>query len=221
MKVTTDSCLFGAWCAEELQKFRTQSFKLLDVGTGTGLLSLMMAQKSSFKIDAIEMDTDAAKQAIENAAASPWHKQVAILHGDVLQWKPTTKYDVILSNPPFYEGDLKSYRLNKNIAHHSEGLRLENLLHFVRTYLTEEGLFFLLLPFKRWNDLEKYIAGCGLYLHKKIRVTPTPSHAPFRLMVSGSHINAEMVTGELCIKDDQQHYKKEFIALLKDYYLYL
>ena len=99
MKVTTDACLFGAWCAEEISQ--TTSTQLLDIRTGTGLLSLMIAQKNSLKIDAIEIDEEAAQQASENMVLSPWKENSNVIHEDIGAFHTGKKYDCIVSNPPF------------------------------------------------------------------------------------------------------------------------
>jgi tRNA1Val (adenine37-N6)-methyltransferase len=222
MKLTTDSCLFGAWAAREVQQFTVQNLQLLDVGCGTGLLSLMVAQKNNIEIDAIEIDSEAAEQAKENIRASPWKERIRIINEDVLQWNPDKKYDRIISNPPFYEDDLKSNKKEKNVAHHSEGLRLKELLHFVKTHLTNDGVFYLLLPYKRLNDIESLLEDHNLRLHKKILVKQTTAHQPFRLMIQGAAYKSEKIKEErLTIKNVQQHYTPAFISLLKDYYLHL
>ncbi|HZH67375.1 MAG TPA: methyltransferase [Flavisolibacter sp.] len=221
MKVTTDSCLFGAWCAHELQTSKVQYPQLLDIGTGTGLLSLMAAQKNNSEIDAVEIDNEAAQQAGENVAASPWKERITVWNEDVGQWIPTKKYNVILSNPPFYEGDLKSVKQSKNLAHHDDGLKLEALLKFVKTYLAKDGFFYLLLPAKRWEYLETLLAELDLHLHKKVAVKQSIVHTPFRLMVQGSHSKGELFTGNISIKDNREKYTYEFSSLLREYYLHL
>ena len=220
MKVTTDSCLFGAWVSEEMQSLKVES-NVLDIGCGTGLLSLMVAQKNQCSIDALEIDGEAAAQAKENVAASPWQECIHIIHTDALQWKAEKKYDVIVSNPPFYEDDLKSIKQNKNIAHHSDGLRLEALLNFIKENITEDGIFFLLLPAKRINELTRLSLKADLHLHKVVSVKQTTRHHPFRIMVQGTINKRELINEEISIRNNDQQYTPEFVALLKDYYLYL
>src|SRR5687768_1369738 len=105
MKVTTDSCLFGSWCAEEIRKDNKPDDALLDIGTGTGLLSLIIAQKNDCLIDAVEIDTATAEQAKENLNASPFKEKIFIYNQDILKFK-NRLYDVIISNPPFYEKEI-------------------------------------------------------------------------------------------------------------------
>ena len=114
MKVCTDACIFGAWVAEQICKRQLVADTMLDIGAGTGLLSIMLAQKTNAKIDAIEIDEPAFQQAKLNFEQSPWHNRLMIFHSDAIQYFPGKTYDCIVSNPPFFEGDLESIHKNKN-----------------------------------------------------------------------------------------------------------
>src|SRR5690606_26394480 len=116
MKVTTDSCLFGAWVAHTLTK-RCCCSTLLDIGSGSGLLSLMIAQQTPAAIDAVEIQLNDFNQSLENIARSPFKTQITVHHANALEFEYSKAYDVIVSNPPFYESDLKGHSHNKNIAH--------------------------------------------------------------------------------------------------------
>jgi tRNA1Val (adenine37-N6)-methyltransferase len=222
MKVTTDGCLFGAWVAKEVHRFTGLQVHLLDIGAGTGLLSLMVAQKNSAAIDAVEIDPAAALQAQENVSASPWKETIFIIRQDVLQWKTTRQYDCIFSNPPFYENELRSGNGIKNIAHHDEGLKLSGLFQFIKRHLKSEGRFFLLLPAKRETEAEALLQSHGLHLQRKVLVQQTLKHQPFRMMIQGRRQKVERVTEErVSIRDEKDTYTPEFVSLLKDYYLYL
>jgi tRNA1Val (adenine37-N6)-methyltransferase len=222
MKVTTDACLFGAWVAAEIGRFSKSPDRLLDIGTGTGLLSLMVAQKNSGRIDAVEIDLAASEQASENVGASPWKEKISIVHQDVLQWQPPSLYDCIFSNPPFYEKELRSTKEAKNIAHHDEGLKLADLLNFIKQQLAEDGSFLLLLPAKRGAEAERLFAKAGLFFAQKVYVQQTLKHPPFRLMIQGCHKKVEAVTEQtISIRNEAGDYTKEFVRLLQDYYLYL
>ena len=115
MKVTTDSCLFGSWCADEIKNDNNKDEikKILDIGAGSGLLSLMIAQRNDCFIDAIEIDEAAAKQAKENVAASPWKDRIEVHQINALHHSYQQLYDVIVSNPPFYENELESPHTKK------------------------------------------------------------------------------------------------------------
>jgi tRNA1Val (adenine37-N6)-methyltransferase len=224
MKVTTDGCLFGAWCAEELSRKRNEHTAhistVLDIGTGTGLLSLMVAQKVDAVIEAVEIDAAAATQAIANVAASPFRERITVLQKDILELKGV-QYDVILSNPPFYENELRSGSLAKDTAHHSHQLTWANLFTAINHLLSPEGIFYLLLPYKRAAELEAFVQKEKLYVNKIVTVAQSTSHSPFRLLVQGSRTAMPLVEEHLSIRNAQQQYTPEFTALLKDYYLYL
>ncbi|HET6994392.1 MAG TPA: methyltransferase [Chitinophagaceae bacterium] len=221
MKVTTDACLFGAWAAEEVQRQLPDVKRVLDIGTGTGLLSLMLAQKTNVPVDAVEIDPDAFEQAKENISASPWRDKVTVYEADAAQFEFASKYDIIISNPPFYENELKSGDAKKNLAHH-EGLSLQQLLKLITENLSPGGSFFLLLPYKRDEEAEKMINAGGLSIIQKIFVRQSVRHDSFRIMIKGGHGgDNKKSTTEISIWDEQHQYTPEFLALLRDYYLYL
>ena len=225
MKVTTDACLFGAWVAEEDKSEKIITKNVLDIGTGTGLLSLIYAQKNSLaEIDAMEIDQDAYAQAKENAAASSFAERINVIHDDVKRFTFSKKYDCIISNPPFYEKEISSDNEKKNIAHHHLGLLFEELLGIIKGNLSSSGTFYLLLPFKRGEEIKKIILKEDLYVSKIVFVKQSTKHNYFRIMIAGKlsqEDHPETLIEEISIWDDQQQYKKEFKELLKDYYLYL
>jgi len=225
MKVTTDACLFGAWVAEEDKSEKIITKNVLDIGTGTGLLSLIYAQKNSLaEIDAMEIDQDAYAQAKENAAASSFAERINVIHDDVKRFTFSKKYDCIISNPPFYEKEISSDNEKKNIAHHHLGLLFEELLGIIKGNLSSSGTFYLLLPFKRSEEIKKIILKEDLYVSKIVFVKQSTKHNYFRIMIAGKlsqEDHPETLIEEISIWDDQQQYKKEFKELLKDYYLYL
>lgn len=219
MKVTTDACLFGAWCAHELTK---DYFKNgLDIGTGTGLLSLMICQKNEVVMDAVEIERAASEQAKENIGSSPFLKNIHIIYGDVLNL-PVANYDCIICNPPFYEKELPSPDMAKSRARHGGSLTWKKLFLTIRNSLAEKGKFYLLLPYKRIDEVRTLPEEYGLYIHQLIPVRSSFAHAPFRIMVWGSKKKSEtIIMTELSIRGDTKEYTPEFIQLLKDYYLYL
>lgn len=224
MKVTTDACLFGAWVAEEIKNEELIINNCLDIGAGTGLLSLMNAQENpEMKIDAIEIDKDAAEQAKINVSSSSWKDQINIVNGDVKGYSFEKEFDVIISNPPFYEKEIRSSTDSKNIAHHSDELKLGELLEIVKNNLAANGAFFLLLPYKRNEEIKKLFRDHQLHVSKMIFVRQSVKHDYFRIFIKGSLNGGEKETefDELSIWDDKQQYTNEFVNLLKDYYLYL
>ena len=225
MKVTTDACLFGAWAAEENKSKKIIIKNVLDIGTGTGLLSLVYAQKNSLaNIDALEIDEDAYAQAKENVAASPFAERINVIHDDAKRFTFSKKYDCIISNPPFYEKEISSGNEKKSIAHHHSGLRFEELLGIIKGNLSSCGTFYLLLPFKRNEEIKKIILQQDLFVSKIVLVKQSTKHNYFRMMISGKlkqDGHPETFIEEISIWNDQQQYREEFNELLKDYYLHL
>jgi len=225
MKVTTDGCLFGAWIAIQAGSKKHSLHTVLDIGTGTGLLSLMYAQKNPDAIiDAIEIDEAAAEQARENVEAFPMKNQVHVYCADARSFSFPHKYDLIISNPPFYEKNLVSPTARKNIAHHHEGLLISELLMVIRQHLNPGGIFCLLLPFQRNEEINKLFAGNDLSILQMVFVQQSTLHGYFRIMVKGTlgaEKPVETAFDEISVWDDKQHYTPGFIELLKEYYFYL
>lgn len=219
MKVCTDSCLFGS-----LLPFDDGMLHVLDIGTGTGLLSLMYAQKNiTAQIDAVEINTDAALEAKENFADSIFADRLHVFSADIIAFAKTInkKYNLIISNPPFYEGDLKSGNVSKDTAHHSEALNLQSLSVIISQLLTDKGTACMLLPYHRKEENKELFLQHELYCIKEISVKQTVNHQPFRVIQFFSAENTDLENTEVTIKDDNNQYTEEFVWLLKDYYLYL
>lgn len=225
MKVTTDACLFGAWVADCISHSGLKNARVLDIGTGTGLLALQVAQRMEVPdIDAIEADESAAVQALENVAGSPWSAGIRVLHGDARIYPFSQTYDIILSNPPFYENELKAMDRRENMARHDESLLLPELLQIIRKQLRPEGRFFLLLPWKRQGSVSQALSSARLSVSRVVKVKPAPDHEFFRILIEGTHTGKEQkesISGELCIRDENEEYSKAFKDLLREYYLYL
>jgi tRNA1Val (adenine37-N6)-methyltransferase len=224
MKVTTDACLFGAWVAENIRTAESKAINGLDIGCGTGLLSLMIAQKCDIDLDAVEIDEETSLQAIENEEACSFKNAINIINADIRNYHAEKKYDVIISNPPFYENELKSDSVTKNTAHHSSNLSLEELLTAIKKNLSDEGIFFLLLPFKRESEVRTLVRESGMKITMITLVRQSVNHDYFRIMIMGkksSEETAEIVFEEISICDERRQYTEEFVELLEDYYLYL
>ena len=223
MKVCTDACIFGACVAGSIANNIPQmaGSNCLDIGSGTGLLSLMIAQKNPHSIiDAIEIEKNAYEQAKENFSISKWNDRLNIFHTDVKDFLSGKKYDLIISNPPFYENELLSIEKNKNIAKHAEGLTLKDLIVIVKKKLSESGYFVILLPYHRIQYFEDMATENSLFLRQKLLIRQTPSHNFFRGILFFSNNKSNPQTNELTIKNNDS-YTEDFTALLKDYYLKL
>jgi tRNA1Val (adenine37-N6)-methyltransferase len=218
MKVTTDSCLFGAWVADQI----SDEQYILDIGGGTGLLSLMLAQRnSSFKITSVEIEKSCFQQLEKNINQSTFVHQITPVHDNIVDFKSTIKFNTIVSNPPFYENQLKSDQTVVNQARHEESLSLKNLLEIVDVQLDNNGVFYVLLPFYRKEETIQLAKQFGLNPTQITEVKQTPSHQPFRVMFRFEKTNQDCNQNEITITDSNSNYSAAFVSLLKDYYLYL
>jgi tRNA1Val (adenine37-N6)-methyltransferase len=222
MKVCTDACVFGAHVAACIERGAMVINDILDIGTGTGLLSLLLAQKNEANIDAIEIDNTAAMQAQQNFKNSPWRDRLEVFNTDVLQYQTGKKYGCIIANPPFFEDDLHSPDERKNKAKHDLTLSLHQLIKVIDEHLSMDGFFTILLPYHR---ADKFITVAGknqLYLVKKLALQHTQKHPMFRAVLYFTRTNPiDIVEENLAIKDSDGNYTMAFKTVLKDYYLHL
>lgn len=219
MKVCTDSCVLGAWAAEKVKDKLPN--KILDIGTGTGLLSLMIAQKESVSIDAIDIDQYAVIEAKENFDASPWNKSLNVFCDNVLTWQADSKYDCIISNPPFFENDFLPQEEGKKNSKHANSLALYDLITVTDTLLKDDGFFCVLLPYARNEYFEKEAMKHSLFVNQKLHIKQSSSHSYFRTILLLEREQKPEKQNELAIKNSMNEYTPEFTSLLKDYYLYL
>lgn len=217
MKVGTDGVLLGAWAGTEGCK------RILDIGTGTGLIALMLAQRSKADIDAIDIDARACLQAGENAEASPFAGRIYVIHSDLADFAAaaTRKYDLIVSNPPYFADSLKCPDRQRSMARHTDTLPLDRLLHDSRSLLAPGGRLALILPYDRMENLADCIRKENLFLSKEISVIPVPGAQPKRILIE---LTAEppaspVSTGQLTIEIARHQYTDEYISLTKDFYL--
>lgn len=220
MKVCTDSCLFGAWVADELCR-ENEIQSILDIGTGTGLLSLMLAQQCNASISAIEINESAAKQASENFAVSKWCNRLKILQVSLQLFLPLQKFDLIICNPPFFEKDLLSPSDEKNAAKHQGSLKLEELFDFCSKYLSSKGMAAILLPYHLAKKGMEIAEDFNLFCNNEMQVKQTTQHHYFRTMQIFSRGKTFFTQNEISIKDANGNYTIDFTNLLKGYYLKL
>ncbi|MBC7893351.1 MAG: methyltransferase [Sphingobacteriaceae bacterium] len=215
MKVSTEACLLGAWAPIG------NAERVLDIGTGTGLLALMLAQRQpAATIDAVEIDEAAARQAAENVAASPFADRIRVVKGTIQKYEAgDKKYDLIISNPPFYQQSLRSPDAARSGVLHATTLTFSDLLDAVDRLLAPDGKFVVLLPKHETRYLLVKAAGRGLCLHKQLRVYPQPDGQLFRqISVLGRRIQSVRFQ-DLCIHDSSGNYALEYVRLLKEFYL--
>ena len=221
MKVCTDACVFGAHVAAFIEHESMVINDILDIGTGTGLLSLLLAQKTDANIDAIEIDTAAAMQAEQNFKNSPWSDRLRVFNTDVLQYQTGKKYDCIIANPPFFEDDLHSPDERKNKARHDVSLSLDQLVKVIDEHLATDGFFAVLLPFHRADKFIAVAEKNQLYLLKELKLQHTKKHPMFRAVLYFTRRKPIHIAEEtLAIKDIDGNYTMAFKTLLKDYYLH-
>ncbi len=222
MKVCTDACLFAAWVTNGIESEKSKIESVLDIGAGTGLLSLMLAQKTGARIEAVEIDEQAALQAKENFEASLWQDRLILYNTPLQQFNPTNTYDLIISNPPFFERSLRSTNEQRNLAKHSCRFSFNDLINVVVKLLKPTGKFCLLLPYTQSKTFETIAKRNQLHLIQKADVQQTALHSFFRTMsIFTTETSFETKYEILSIKDDKNNYTPRFIELLKDYYLNL
>jgi tRNA1Val (adenine37-N6)-methyltransferase len=218
MKIGTDGVLLGAWTPIE-----NNPFSVLDIGTGTGIIALMLAQRSSAQqIDALEIDDDAYEQSVDNFENSPWSDRLFCFHAalDEFVEEPEDEYDLIVSNPPFYTDDFKSATEQRNLARFADAMPFEDLIEAADLLLSENGIFTVIIPFKEEENFLALAKEYELYPVKITRVKGTPTTEIKRSLLAFSrNENAVNAIDELVIETARHIYTPEYIALTKDFYL--
>lgn len=216
MKVATDACILGAV---------TPAFAdgaILDIGTGTGLLSLMMAQKCSSRIDAVELDEASFLQATANVQNSLWKDRINVINTDVRTFHHRGKYNLIICNPPFYEKHFKSPYLKKNKAKHAEQLSYQELIDVIKRSLNAHGMFSVLLPANSSERFIKQASLSELYVNERILIRENEQQEVIRHIIFFSNNATDQQTEKiLVIKNGDGTYSKSFIELMQPYYLQL
>jgi len=215
MKVCTDACVFGA--STEVENVN----RILDIGTGTGLLSLMLAQRTNAQIDSVEIDEDAYQQALKNVKISKFAEKIEVHHLRIQDFFTTKNYDLIISNPPFYQQSLKSNDAKANMALHGVELSFDDLIDSVVRLLSIDGKFTVLLPPFEIQKLIKIAQKKGLYLSKKMSIRHDETKPVFRVIATFLTQKIVDLEEEILIihNEDGRTYSNEFRDLLKDYYL--
>ena len=218
MKVCTDACAFGAWANISDAK------RILDIGTGTGLLALMTAQRNSNAlIDAVEIDLATAQRASENFQNSPFSARINLFQTAIQHFEPEYKYDTILVNPPFYQNDLRSPNPKINQAHHAASLTFDELLASVNRLLKETGIWHILLPIDESNRFNESAGAQGWLKQSELLLYHSLKYKPFRLM---STFSKNPANNEPNLSESLAIYEPEspthtlaFRQLLRDFYL--
>lgn len=217
MKIGTDAVLLGAWTS-----VNQEPFSVLDIGAGSGVIALILAQRSNAElIDAIEIDDDAYEQCTENFENSSWNDRLFCYHTSLKEFTEEIedKYDLIVSNPPFYSDDYKSDDKQRALARFEDALPFSHLLESVSNLLSKNGVFSVVLPFK---EEEKFIAlatESRLFPNSILRVKGNPSSEIKRSLMQFSFTECEVEIDELIIETERHQYTQDYINLTKDFYL--
>lgn len=216
MKVGTDGTLLGAWA------MLPSSGRILDIGTGTGLIAIMAAQRSAqSQITAIDIDSECVEQALQNAAASPWGDRIEVINVSLQEYFPTQRFDVVLSNPPYFVDSLQSPDAARSVARHTESLRFDDLAKGVSRLLQPSGHFALILP---PAEMERFCSAARgvLFTTRRCEVWTTPTSGAKRIL---AQMQLEPPTtlpiNEKLIIEDHgpQGYSEEYRRLTRDFYL--
>ena len=217
MKIGTDSVLLGAWTSLE-----KRLFSILDIGSGTGVLALMLAQRSHAElIDAIEIDHNAYEQCVENFEQSPWSDRLFCYHASLEEFADEIedKYDLIISNPPFYSEDYKSENNQRDLARFVDAMPFDHLLESVSKLLAEDGVFSVIIPFKEETSFIVLASQMNLFVNKKLHLKGTPTSDIKRSLLEFSFHESDIKTNELIIETARHQYTQDYINLTKDFYL--
>lgn len=219
MKIGTDGVLLGAWTSIE-----HNPTSILDIGTGTGVIALMLAQRSTAElIDALEIDEGAYEQAVENFENSDWGDRLFCYHAAfdefVEEMQDEEKYDLIVSNPPFYSADYSSGDAKRDQARFAEALPFEELLEGVSLLLSKKGKFNVVIPHAEEENFLSLASDYRLHSQRITRVKGTPESTVKRSLLELSFLDTQPKEDELVIETSRHEYTAEYIELVKDFYL--
>lgn len=216
MKVGTDGVLLGAWVDV------AGVGRILDIGTGTGLIALMLAQRSSAHIDAIEIETAAAHQAHENVQRSPWADRVQVHQTSLQGYRPNSshRYDLIVANPPFFQQALPARNVARSLARHGDQLAPLDLVQAAARLIADRGRLAVIYPVETAQHLLKIAAEHGLSCRRQLNIKPKPHLPVKRLALELSRDRQPTETATLIIENEtRHHYTSGFVALIKPFYL--
>lgn len=214
MKISTDAVLLGALANAE------NPCKILDVGTGTGVIALMLAQRfPDSRIQAVEIDPDAASQARENFEMSSFSSRMEVWEGGFQEFSPIDKFDLIVSNPPYFPDHLKSSNAQRNLALHNDGLPFGDLLKKVSAILAPDAKFWVILPPRQMLDLEKMARLFGLFPSQKFTIQDNPAKPVIREVVSFELEEKIIAQNEIFIKEDSDGFHDSYRKLISGFLL--
>lgn len=217
MKVGTDAVLLGSW----VRPLNADS--ILDIGAGTGIIALMLAQKSTAEIDAIDIDEGACRQAHENFRLSPWFFRLHIYQRSVQDYSLVSdkKYDLIVTNPPYFQQASKPLEEARQAARHTDTLTFEELIEGVKRLLKPNGRFCVVLPFREGMQFMDLAQSKGLFCHRLARIKTVADKPEKRLLMEFTFQFGLLVEEEIVIQEDDHSYSKQYIEMTQDYYINL
>jgi len=215
MKVGTDGVLLGAWCDINNPE------RILDIGTGTGLISLMLAQRfPESQIVGVEVEPQACIEARANFEASDWSDRLSVIELPIQEYETKEMYDLIVSNPPFFENSDHTKETARSLARSTQSLAFTELIFSVVNLLKEDGLFSVILPTNEGEGFRKHAEIQGLHCTQHCDVHPTPEKSSKRLLMTFSKRKAKMQSTDMIIEDGGRHqYSEEYKNLTQDFYL--
>lgn len=213
MKVGTDGVLLGAWFPMDA------GCSVLDIGTGTGLIAIMAAQRGAGMVTAVEIDADAAQQAAMNAANSPWADRIVVQHADIADFIGEYKYERIVCNPPYFRDSLRCPDPGRNTARHNDSLSYETLAACAVRLLADEGLFSLVLPYDAVETYARCAVAHGLEMCRRTDVVTVAGKTPKRSLVAFGRHCPTLDVGVLEMSGPDGTETPEYISLVKDFYL--
>jgi tRNA1Val (adenine37-N6)-methyltransferase len=218
MKIGTDGVLLGAWCPID-----NNPFSVLDIGAGTGILSLMLAQRSQApQIDGVEIDEDAYEQCVSNFENSLWSDRLFCFHAGLDEFvdEPEDEYDLIISNPPFYSENFKTNDSQRDLARFQEAMPFEDLVEAADLLLSENGIFAVIIPFTEEERFIDLCAAVELFPVKVTRVKGSYTTPIIRSLLAFKRFELPvLIADELVIEINRHEYTDEYINLTKDFYL--
>lgn len=225
MPVSTDGVLLGAWAP------LTQTKNILDIGAGSGLLSLMAAQRSQAHIQAVEIDPSAAKACKRNFGASSWDNRLKLYQGDIKRFclqcqtaVPAIQFDHIICNPPYFDNGPISDTSVRAMARHTHGLNFDELTACIKALLTNDGQVSLILPIDAMDSFSDSLQQQRLKVTQRVDVSTVPNKAPSRVLLTAKHMKSpatEPAKNRLCIRSESNQYTEAMVKLTKDFYLAL
>jgi tRNA1Val (adenine37-N6)-methyltransferase len=216
MKVGTDGALLGAWASVE------RTARALDVGAGTGLVALMLAQRGAAAVDAVEIDPEACAQAAENIGGSPFSERIRVFCMPFADYAPARKYDLIVSNPPFFAHSLKCPDGRRRLARHDDRLPLPALVARAAGLLADDGRLALILPAQLAEDTERILAAHRLHILRRTNVVPVEGASPKRFLIEASPRPlpaGRPAADTLVLETAARRRTPPYCELMKDFYL--